>query len=720
MAVTKVLIGNIKGPKGDVGPQGPAGPTGPAGPEGPQGFSGPEGPQGIQGPPGETGASGPQGPQGVKGDPGEQGDRGPEGPQGIQGEPGERGTGWTAGTAISGKSEEPTAYETGISYSLVEDLYFNRNTHDFYKCVEAGDPTTAKWVYAGTIEGGDSGEFEEALAQVQSTSSGTLITSGWYRIAEYAAYGAHKRGTSSNGCKLAIRAYTSVGNSEIRKFELYTKKDVQTFKPVLCDGIAQYFTKLRYTYDDNKAYIEAYLSDTNVSDNKLVHITISEAQSNSYYWCAITPLLTEETVEGVTVTTTYDIPANAVPVTDLDLVQFNGSEIVTTSLLEKALTLDVGMHQYANLGGQSHTMDDMPNAQYRYGSATIYKRNASDIAVILWGRRGYHPQINYYDGTTWLGWDEIATGTDLANYFTKSGGVIDGDVSVGTIDTQDGRVLSLTNALRKVAMLVSGAGLFRLYDYTNSKYIIESKLDGTTTFNGTASGNLPLNGGGKVSANSTTPLSLQATNSVNTLVIPLYNSNDEAIGTLGFREGKPVIRVGTSVWYEALHSGNYSEYALSKSGNSTVDGNITLATTGNVTRAIILKNNIREVDTLMYATDGNYALRDVTNSRNIFTATNDGTNTWYGIASECLPLAGGTIKNTTNASFVLQNTSANQIYTRYVGPTETLGYLGFSAKNTPAVTLGSGGLYTLHHDGNSAKVAIQEAAPSDTSSLWVY
>ena len=39
--MARVLIGNIKGPKGDVGPVGPEGPIGPAGPEGPIGPVGP-------------------------------------------------------------------------------------------------------------------------------------------------------------------------------------------------------------------------------------------------------------------------------------------------------------------------------------------------------------------------------------------------------------------------------------------------------------------------------------------------------------------------------------------------------------------------------------------------------------------------------------------------------------------------------------------------------
>lgn len=93
-------VGNIKGPKGDVGavgPKGEKGDTGSVGPQGPKGDVGATGPQGIQGPQGpkgdlgekgEKGDIGPVGPTGPKGDPGE---TGPAGPKGDSGEPGPQG-----------------------------------------------------------------------------------------------------------------------------------------------------------------------------------------------------------------------------------------------------------------------------------------------------------------------------------------------------------------------------------------------------------------------------------------------------------------------------------------------------------------------------------------------------------------------------------------------------------------------------------------------------
>ena len=92
--MTRYLVGNIKGPKGDTGatgtqgqtgPQGPKGATGPQGPKGETGATGPQGPTGKQGPTGPTGPAGSQGPQGIQGPKGDTGPQGPRGPQGPTG-----------------------------------------------------------------------------------------------------------------------------------------------------------------------------------------------------------------------------------------------------------------------------------------------------------------------------------------------------------------------------------------------------------------------------------------------------------------------------------------------------------------------------------------------------------------------------------------------------------------------------------------------------------
>lgn len=83
--MAEVLLGNVKGPKGDTGLTGAVGPQGPTGKTGATGAVGPQGPQG------ETGIAGPQGAKGDKGDPGIQGPKGATGAQGPIGPAGAAG-----------------------------------------------------------------------------------------------------------------------------------------------------------------------------------------------------------------------------------------------------------------------------------------------------------------------------------------------------------------------------------------------------------------------------------------------------------------------------------------------------------------------------------------------------------------------------------------------------------------------------------------------------
>lgn len=91
---------------------------------------------------------------------GPQGEQGIPGIQGEQGERGNRGSRWTEGTAITGTSTTPTVFSgTGISDALAEDMYLNTDTGNAYRCTTGGVATVAKWVYACNLKGikGDTG-----------------------------------------------------------------------------------------------------------------------------------------------------------------------------------------------------------------------------------------------------------------------------------------------------------------------------------------------------------------------------------------------------------------------------------------------------------------------------------------------------------------------------------------------------------------------------------
>jgi len=158
---------------------------------------------------------------------------------------------------------------------------------------------------------------------------------------------------------------------------------------------------------------------------------------------------------------------------------------------------------------------------------------------------------------------------------------------------------------------------------------------------------LPLTGG-TVTAQNYLPLGLKNANGNNSYV--QFEGKDGVLGYIGF-ESTHVLRLLSSVGGflgDILHTGNYSAYALPKTGGEITANSYT----------ILRVNNTHEASP---GVEIGYLLRG-----------------------------------------------------------ESLGAIGFHGADNPVVTTTSGNQRTIHHDGNSAKVAIQASAPSDTSALWVY
>lgn len=153
----------------------------------------------------------------------------------------------------------------------------------------------------------------------------------------------------------------------------------------------------------------------------------------------------------------------------------------------------------------------------------------------------------------------------------------------------------------------------------------------------------------------------------------------------------------------------------------TVSGDLIAYTNDDSVRTVSVANAHRTVVNRVYA-NGLFQMYDNTNKKAIIVSDADGTNTFNGTASGNLPLSGGgTVKKANAAPIVLDNTSSNTSLTGYSGTNGMLGYLGFNGADNPVyVNSAFNTVKSLHHDGNSAKVAIQSSAPSDTSALWVY
>ena len=160
---------------------------------------------------------------------------------------------------------------------------------------------------------------------LHSYGTNTWRTSGWYRIAEYNAKDgvlATLKGAKGNGCLLAFKGeYQKDRNSEylIKFSSAYNRQRFDLISAVTYLD-TNVITKIRYTYNETemKAYIEVYYA---VDTINAIYTEILAMTDRTNSWKGVTPYLTEETVDGVTVVTTFDIPANAIPATSIDIAR---------------------------------------------------------------------------------------------------------------------------------------------------------------------------------------------------------------------------------------------------------------------------------------------------------------------------------------------------------------------------------------------------------------
>ena len=163
-------------------------------------------------------------------------------------------------------------------------------------------------------------------------------------------------------------------------------------------------------------------------------------------------------------------------------------EALNTSILEKAVTLDTGMHNFV-LGGSGYTGEDLPSTQYAYGIATVNKRGSNGITVLLWATRYVLPLIyNQYNGAKWSGWKEV---------FTTDGGTVKGTTVVPiAVDTSSADNQTFFKFLNKGVLLgylgFDGANNPVYLDNTGNTSNVKSLLHtgnkptGTYTGNGSA------------------------------------------------------------------------------------------------------------------------------------------------------------------------------------------------------------------------------------------
>ena len=219
---------------------------------------------------------------------------------------------------------------------------------------------------------------KESVDKIQTTKYASFSTPGWYRIAKFITSSQVKGGTA-NGLDLTIKRSFNNSNNEIHNIRLLSRYDKQEFVSMGSLSGGFLFTKIRYTYDETYAYIEIYYRG---SVNNGCHFILS----NHTDWEFIDAVATEETVEGVTVTTTYDIPANASPVNSVDLA--NGTYPIGA----------VGKNGYIAYPDDNDYFASIPTGKIRIASPIRHDGGVYFFKVIISDTRNSSGTVTYHIG----------------------------------------------------------------------------------------------------------------------------------------------------------------------------------------------------------------------------------------------------------------------------------------------------------------------------------
>ena len=222
--------------------------------------------------------------------------------------------------------------------------------------------------------------------------------------------------------------------------------------------------------------------------------------------------------------------------------------------------------------------------------------------------------------------------------------------------------------------------------------------------------------GGRINGVNATPLTIQSADR------PVYLNFENVyglVGALGFTDVDTPVYIPNTFdkIYRLLHSGNVGDYALSKSGgkvstSSSTPFSVENAGGGNV-MIDFLVNGVRKGLLGFNGTDNPIFYDTNHKEHNIL---HGGNYHYYA-----LPLTGGTVTSPYGTVMTLRSTAGNEVVMQYRNSADdNEGSLGFNGIDNPIFKKTDGTNLQLLHTGNSAKVAIQSTAPTDTSALWVW
>lgn len=186
---------------------------------------------------------------------------------------------------------------------------------------------------------------------------------GWCRIAQFVCdntedFGGKSPDAVAGGCEIILRRRYLSKYPEFHHICLVnlnkdsSKDGTQLFVPLLSRTMgsgSHLYQKIRYVKAPNgKAYIDVYY---NYSSQDHLHVTITNSDCSFGHWeTYMIGRVADEVGEGESITGTLDIPANALPLTNLDGLKLNGSNSMTGNLyIEKDVPKFIAVDTTANL-----------------------------------------------------------------------------------------------------------------------------------------------------------------------------------------------------------------------------------------------------------------------------------------------------------------------------------------------------------------------------------
>ena len=498
-------------------------------------------------------------------------------------------------------------------------------------------------------------QWQTKLDNIQTTSRATLSEAGWYRVAKVT-------GATGNTVILKVgNVYSHSGSDEHLLLFTYSYGNAK-FSTISskATNAAPIFSKARYTVEGTNSYLEVYFSVNTKEPVNCTVLSFPDWYGNS--WKALDFIATSETVEGVTVTCEYDIPSNASPVTDLDLKELIGGEIITGNILDYAKTLEVGLHY---LNGIDIT--DVPSGNN--GSFEIEVRNKGYYISVMYTPRGDNQKfINTLNYSNWKGWKELATTKDFEVRTPKN-------VAALSLSTTEEEINSTLDNLSTIYP-------------DKSKYEVSVRWNINHSIFG---GGLFIINGWKLDNDyETQTISYDAWN---------YTYSRAKVKNKG--------------WGEWAKSVTTTDLTTALAGYLPNTG-------GTLIGALRMNYNNHNAYFGVTGDDGRFVLRDDTAQKTIIEVAKDGTTTFNGTATGNLPLSGGTVG--TGKAFVPFGIKGNTEGTAMMQFSDdvgnVLGMFGVIGANNLVFRTNGWLTYDLLHTGNSAPVKITATAPSNTSALW--